>query len=354
MSVNDRSRGSRVLVFLGLFSVLCVSALAGGVAFADTPAADKAQPEEATGIPGLLLVMESEGLPGDIQSSDSGEMKRSTQRVLMAKDRLRLFDQENGLSYLFRLGGEEVKFWEISPDARTYKSPRHHRQIQEGRNRLDRQTVRALKRQYRGAELKRWLDREYLREDFTREVTVTGPLAKETRLGRDCSHYQVHENGRLVVDVWTTSAFDLQLPLFDFYRHVGAFSDEVLDKLKGIPGVPLEATLVVVTDSFNFKITAVVSEASPMEFAPDQFELPKGAQELPPEGPTVECANHDCQHMVERAQPEARYDYNGRKFLFCSKACLKEWKEWLKEQLMKRSGAFDEANAPEGDGSKNK
>lgn len=306
-------------VSIGLALVLLVSL--GAPAWAQ-PAGEKA-PEAGRKAPtadtdkllGLQIRQETRGIPGRV----GGDQQRVAQVIRVTSDRLRLDDRDTGSILLLRLDGDTPRFFEVSPDEKQYRQGKDLDKIQHDRNRVEQQMIEAIlsddaKKQEQA------LGASYLRRDGARVVTVEEKPDAEKVLGHTCKRYVLKENGRRVVDVHVTEDFGVQIPFFDYYRRVGAFSDEVLTELKKIQGVPLRADFTVVTAGLNYDLSVVATAAKKASFDREIFELPEGAKEVV-ESTIAPCA--ECSKDVEIASPGGKAVINGEPVYFCCKECRK-------------------------------
>ena len=293
--------------------------------------ADEARPEL---LPGLFIYMKSDGLPGqpnlDAKGNGAGP---SRQELLVTEDRLSLRDTRSQLTYLFRLDLDPVRFWELSPGLDQYRDARRHEEIQDSRTRFEKQLITAQRKRLSTDEFERFLKRNHLKANASREVKLQVTEAAGNMLGYPYKHYLVLENGRVIVDAKVTEDLGLTIPFFEFYRRIGAFSDEVLEKLRGIEGVPLEATFTVVTDMLNHVIHTEVTDVTKQRLLPSYFELPPGAVEVKDTPPIVECYWLDCRTRVETAAPPDKFVKDLRIHYFCSKKCGKLFRKERRRRL---------------------
>lgn len=262
---------------------------------------------------GLVLEQVANGLPGR-GLQDAGVH----QRILVTRDRLRLDEAGPGVSFLFRLDEDPPQVYEISPDRKEYRVGDDFADVQSARDRFERQLLQQLRGESE-EERQATIDSQHLRPDGSREVTVEVEPDAGRLLGYPVARYVVRENGRVVVDVHTTTELGIEIPFFEFYRRVGAFSDQVLDKLRGIRGVPLKADFTVITATLNYVIQAQVERVEPRAIDAREFELPTGARRHV-EGPFAPCV--ECAREVERSAPPYKLILDSRLYLFCSKACI--------------------------------
>lgn len=268
-----------------------------------------AEPAEAK-LEGLEIIQESNGIPGRAQD------EVMVQQIQVTRDRMRLEDRASGIDYLFRLDLAPPRIWEISADRKQYRDGNKLGNLQRDRDRAERQTLEQLSKGPR-AEFEQYLRENYLREDGKRDVKLEKVAgASPELLGHATVRYVVRENERVVVDVLVTEELDVEIAFFDFYRRVGAFSDEVLKVLKQIPGVPLKAKITVVTAGLSYPIEATAKEVTKKWFPSSLFELPEGATERV-ESPFAPCPW--CKEDVEKKAPGDKSKMNNRSLYFCSR-----------------------------------
>ena len=274
----------------------------------------------------LVFEQEANGLPNQ-PTTDA-----VIQRLMVAKDRLRLDDPTSGVTYLLQLLGETPKVYEVSSDGNKYREAEEHGGLQAARDRAERQTLDRLGETPR-MEREAILRELHLRPGLKREVVVEWPGEEKTLLGRQVRKMVVEENGRVVVEAWMAEEpFDI--PFFDFYRQLGAFSEAVLEKLNGVKGIPLEVDFTVVTASLSYPIEVSARRLEVMEIAVIEYEVPSWSKKIV-ESPFAACPI--CGKQVEKAAPpggrgKAR---SGLLLYFCSRHCKLEY---LKQKGIKVPG----------------
>ena len=123
-----------------------------------------------------------------------------------------------------------------------------------------------------------------LRKNGLREVNVRWNEAAD-HLGLPCRRLTVQENDITVIDaVLTTSVpgqtADTTSSYFEMFRRLGVFSEEVLDKLKGIEGIPLKAEITVITELPSYTISVHVRQLKRETIDAALFRIPAGAQKI--------------------------------------------------------------------------
>jgi YHS domain-containing protein len=191
---------------------------------------------------------------------------------------------------------------------------------------------------YPGAEREEALKFLHLRPDGKRIVTVKQEKAPQ-RLGRDCRHLEVTENGRVILkaDVTTPpagAAAGEGRGYFEMYRRLGIFSDEVIEKLKDVKGIPLRGEITVVTDLAPYTLTVEVAKLEERTVASDFFDVPKGAEKIPDIPPISICPI--CSRKFETENAGARLFDQGKTIYVCSAKCFRELDKKLNEERRRR------------------
>ncbi len=182
------------------------------------------------------------------------------------------------------------------------------------------------------AEQKALLEDNHLRRDGKRVVELVRGEARKKVLGHDCEEVKVFENGRKVIDAWVARDFLGAKSFFYLYGRLGAFSREVLDRVAGLEGLPLEAEITVVTAAPVYKISARCVAVKEDEVIPaESFEVPAGYKEMKKESPAVvPCAW--CGKPVERKEAKRRMVPGGWIY-FCSAKCQEAYAQKHDEEL---------------------
>jgi YHS domain-containing protein len=165
----------------------------------------------------------------------------------------------------------------------------------------------------------------YLRRDGKRIVTVTREPG-ETLVGRPCEHVIVKENDRLILDAQLTKDVPGARSYFHLYRRLGAFSEEVLEKLAAVEGVPLRAKITVVTALPTYTLDVEVLDLREVEVTPAVFELPAGSKKLDELPAELLCGNCGMQLEKDSLRIPAKYRRpDGSWVYFCSEACAETY-----------------------------
>ncbi len=308
-----------------LFLPLCLVSLL--TLQTDTPTAPDTKPG-LTGR-GLLLVQETNGAPGR-QSSGVGR-----QTLAVTEDRLVMIDHGTSQRFLMRLDQTPAQFFEISSGGREYTTGKDYAQTQAQRDAWE-EELRRNRMEKSDAEWRHALEKNHIREDGSREVVVSQESAPSVTLGDrafNVKKFVVRENGRVIVSALVTQDLAVDIPFFEFYRRLGAFSEDVLVKLKEIKGVPLKADITVVTSSFSHALTSKLIQVEERELQLDTFELPEGADEVT-ETPFVTC--HKTGVRFERTSGFKLMMVDGRTLWFAQK---RDWHEFRRANKTLVKGA---------------
>lgn len=318
------------LLFLSLFVAPPPSQSADG----DAPTPEAPRPGRVTA---LVIEQQANGLPNQPTSDPV------LQRFAITSERLRLDDLQSGVAYLLQLDAEPPVLFEISQDARQYREGRQLDALQHARDRAERQLLRELQR-VPAVEREAVMRDRHLRPNLERVVTVERPEgATDEILGRRTQRIVVKENGRTIVDGWFSEE-NFGIPFFEFYRRVGAFSEEVLEELRGIPGLPLRVTITVVTSTLNYEIVVEARDVRLSDVRADAFELPPGAEKVE-DSPFAACPI--CGAQVERAAPYKRsMTREGMPVFFDRRECVVEFNR--REYPERFGGADREKGRPGG------
>ncbi len=286
----------------------------------------KASSEVPSGkvLQGLTILQEANGIPGRPSQKATPQLLRVTPK------RLLLVDRETGITYLFRLDTAKPSIYEISADGTQYRDVERVNTLQRDRDRWEQQLFQQMRSMPR-EERERVLRDNHLRADQKRMVTVEERPHEEKVINKSVKRYVIKENDRQIVDVLVTEDLGVEIPFFEFYSRVGAFSKQVLAKLKTIPGVPLSADITVVTATLNYTIKARATAAYSAEIPEEELQLPSHAEEYK-ETPWANCPI--CGVKVEKANPPGnRHFRNGGYFYFDRSECRREF---IKSRVKKK------------------
>ncbi|MGQ9589314.1 MAG: hypothetical protein ACUVYA_03355, partial [Planctomycetota bacterium] len=308
--------------------------VSGALAARPGPAEGAAGEPEGPGIAGLAIEYEAKGVfPG---GDARDEVRRIRQRVTVDDSgrRLELLELEPAKKaagnepappayevrrrLILRMDRDPPVIWDVLDGGKfrehdgDLNSLQRDRRIQE-KNELE--IVKRYPKKDRDAFFKEFW---WLRPDGSREVTVErSPGA--TVLGRRCDRVRVLENGREIVDAQVAVEGPGARSYFHLYRRLGAFSEEVLEKIQGIPGIPLEGRITIVTALPTQTWEVEARSIDSVRLPPDFFDLPAGAVKVDEEPADPVCAW--CKRRLgvpaSRAPAKARLP-DGTWIYFCS------------------------------------
>jgi hypothetical protein len=184
---------------------------------------------------------------------------------------------------ILRMDAKQPTLLEISDRDRSYRTtPANFSHIQAERDLRELYALQNLARD--PAARKKVLDENHLREDGRRVVEVTVGASVEI-LGFSCKEIVVTENNRLVIQAWMTKDIAGGANFYELYQSLGAFSKEVLEKIRPLEGVPLKARFKVIT------ATPVVYElhVEALKLEKD-VSIPRARLEIPEEYRQIEDA----------------------------------------------------------------
>lgn len=202
---------------------------------------------------------------------------------------------------ILRLDEKDPTIYEVDDAGKQYvKRSANLSRLQEERDLMEVSILEKVKKLPKAERTKILSDR-FLRPDGKRVVTIReGP--KRVILGRSCRQIQVTENGRIIIDAWVTPEIGGGATFYELYQGLGAFSKDVLDRLKTIHDFPLEATIKVVTAGPTYDISASCTLVrTDVSTKTDAFTVPKGYREIKKQSGIVPCPV--CAKEMEWDQP---------------------------------------------------
>lgn len=179
---------------------------------------------------------------------------------------------------------------------------------------------------YARAEREEALKSLHLRADGKRIATVEWAEAPQRR-GRECRRLLVTENDRVILEADVTkppagaAAVEVR-GYFEMYRRLGIFSDEVIEKLQDVKGVPLRAEITVVTDLAPYTLTVEVEKLEERTVTSGFFDLPKGAAKIPDVPPISTCPI--CSRRFETENAGGRLLDKDKTIYVCGAKCFDE------------------------------
>lgn len=222
------------------------------------------------------------------------------------------------------LDGDASRIYTITPDGRHYREHSGDlNDLQEERNIAEWNLIKLAEDTMSAREREEFFRRNpHLRPDGTREVKVS--LKKGKRLlGRDCEHLTVEENGLTIIDAEVTTAIPGSRNYYHLYRRLGAFSEEVLERLKDVDGVPLEARINVVTALKRWPLEVETQRMDIRQVPAAFFELPPGAERIVEQTGIGKCPK--CGKEFEQESGVLHVDNANRKIWLCSEPCAEKY-----------------------------
>ena len=222
-----------------------------------------------------------------------------------------------------RLDKETPRVYTLTPDGRRYTEHsgdlinlQHERDIAESNeiklgNRLPRREREDFFRR-----------NCHLRSDGLRVVKLSVTKGEQVQ-GRDCERVVLKENCLTIIDAQVAKSVPGAANYYHLYRRLGVFSEEVLEQLKDLKGVPLAAKINVVTALKNWPMEIETKKIWVDDVPIAFFELPANAEEyVENAGPEI------CPMCKKEIEPETGVQYfesDNRKLLFCSESCADEY-----------------------------
>ena len=152
-------------------------------------------------------------------------------------------------------------------------------------------------------------------------------------LASACEHLVVKENCLTIIDAQVTSAIPGARNYYHLYGRLGVFSEEVLERLRDLDGVPLKAKINVVTALRTWSLEVETKRMDVRQVPVEFFELPPNAQLIPEETGSGKCPR--CGKEFEAEIGVEYIDAGNRKILLCSEECAVQYS--LKPQGKKPS-----------------
>ena len=228
---------------------------------------------------------------------------------------------------IFTLPGGGKKYREYSGDLNENQRNRRIHEVEQLR----------ILRTYSAKERKLAMKKLGLREGGRRDVKLEWKEAAD-HLGFSCRRLTVIENDTVVINAVLTASLPGKLAessesYFEMYRRLGVFSGEVLDKIRGIKGIPLKAELTVITDLPRYTISVETRQLKNEETPVELFELPRGAVKIvdvPAISKCPICGNREETEKMGRVFTERGVVYVD------SERCAREVQKSLKRAGAKR------------------
>jgi hypothetical protein len=231
--------------------------------------------------------------------------------------------------YILRLDEKPAVIYDVFRDADGLKYREHHGDLsksQEKRRYHELEIVNYVKR-LPVKERQKILEENHLKPDGSREVTVKTGETQDI-LGHRCRRQTITENGRAIIDVFLADKVAGGRSFLHLYRKLGVFSDEVLEKVSALRGLPLKGTITVVTELPTYRLSLEVKKIDEVTVSDAVFRPPAGAEKVADKPKEVRCAQ--CGKVLEPEESGGRYrDQRGVLYYFCTE---EEMVEWLKDR----------------------
>ena len=228
-----------------------------------------------------------------------------------------------GRKFILRMDLTPPVIYEILEGGKAYREHKGDLNEYQADRRITEDQLIKSSRQLKKAEREALLKQNFLRADGKRVVEVTRDEGKQV-LGRPTEHLVVTENGRTIIDAFVTRSVPGSRSYYHLYRRLGAFSEEVLEKLAKLEGLPLTGRVTVVTAlpaaKFDFEATKIDNADLP----PTAFDLPPGAVRV--EDIPSEAACHVCGKAIEDPENAPVRGFEGGRVIFlCSDVCWEKY-----------------------------
>ena len=231
--------------------------------------------------------------------------------------------KREGRKFILRMDQTPPVIYEILDGGKSYREHKGDLNEYQADRRITEDQLIKSSRKLNKAEREALLKQNYLRADGKRTVEVTRDEGKQV-LGRPTDHLVVTENGRTIIDAMVTRSVPGSRSYYHLYRRLGAFSEEVLEKLAKLEGLPLGGRVTVVTAlpaaKFDFEATKIEN----VDLAPTAFDLPAGAVKV--EDIPTEAACHVCGKRIEDPENAPVKGFEaGRVIFLCGDACWEKY-----------------------------
>ncbi len=249
-----------------------------------TPAAGAAEKIDA-----VRIEQVTSGLPGN-----TSKQPRSVRQVLWIDGksrRLRLEQYTAGNDkvletlYLLHCGEKkETSIFTLPGGGKKYREYRGDlNENQRNRRVHELEQLRVLK-SYSVKERKLAMKKLGLREGGKRDVRIRWNEAAD-HLGFACRRLTVTENEIVVIDAVLTNSLPGQgagsaSSYFAMYRRLGVFSEEVLEEIRGVEGIPMKAEITVITELPRYTISVETRLLKREKMTSSLFELPAGSEKI--------------------------------------------------------------------------
>ncbi len=238
--------------------------------------------------------------------------------------------------YQVRLDGQQPRIYTLTGDGRYYKE--HSEDLntaQHERNILESNMISVGNRLPTKREREAYFKKHcQIRPDGRRDIDFSLESG-ERILDRACERLVVKENCLTIIDAQVTSAIPGARNYYHLYRRLGVFSEEVLERLRDLDGVPIKAKINVVTALRTWPLEVETRRMNVRQVPVAFFELPPNAQLIPEETGTGKCPR--CGKEFEEEVGVLVVEAGGRKIWFCSEECAVQYSLEPLEQLKKKA-----------------
>jgi len=249
-----------------------------------------------------------------------------------------LLSSEGANRVILDMSTKPPEIYEIIDDQKRFKARSANlSHLQNDRDDMDLHILNYIERSnLKKTEVNKLLAENHLRLDGKRVVKVSHGEKREI-LGYPCQEVIITENGRQVIQAWMTTEITGGKSFYELYQSLGAFSKEVLEKVRGVEGLPLKAKIKVVTAAPAYDIEANCLEVKKgVQTSMKVFSPPgdyKKIEEIPGIVPCPICGKE-----LEWDQPGgiANDPINGKEYRTCSRECHKKMKEIINKKVEER------------------
>lgn len=243
---------------------------------------------------------------------------------------------------ILRMDKEPPTIWEVSPpkkEYREYEGNLNH--LQRDRRITEINEIKLAKRTFSRREQEKFFQENYLRPDGKRVVELKRGKG-ETILGHECEHIVVVENGRTIIDAQISTDVPGARSYFQLYRRLGVFSEDVLNKISSIEGIPLKGKITVVSALPVHELEVEVLDIAHRKIPASEFKPPSGFRKYEEVPPELICAY--CQKKLFRDRIGGKLQREDGSFLYtCSEECSEKF---LDEGLLDAPVPESQGNGP--------
>lgn len=319
---SDRRPAGREERSLRLFEAgfICLCGMtmlpAGATAVAADPVAVVQIRQQTRGLPG----MDPEDETATLQQTLSVDLKE--RRLILDDNGDPAQPERVTRQRILRMDGDSPVIWEVDLIKNEYREHAGDlNRLQRDRRIAEVNDIQLAEKRMEPDARKRFYEDNHLRADGRHVVRVERELG-EMVLGRQCEHLVVRENERIIIDAQITTDVPGAGSYYHLYRRLGVFSEEVLEQIKGIEGVPLKAKITVVTALPVQLLEVEVLAVEQTKLPADAFEPPAGAKKVEDFPADLACGycSKELPPELERIPAKLRRK-SGAWAYFCSEEC---------------------------------